>query len=91
MPSRPPVFDARALYAELRVWPKPRLPSRSCRRAEGIVVELVEETQLSGGRRQRPPAATLSRDLLIAGKPVRGMAIEFARRTARRLPEEGHR
>jgi fatty-acyl-CoA synthase len=54
---------------------------------EGIVVELVEETQLSGGdvNAHRPQRY---RAIVNCGKPVRGMAIEIREEDGTPLPEK---
>ena len=54
---------------------------------EGIVVELVAETQLSGGEAQPGQRPQRFRAVVNCGKPARGMAIEIREEDDTPLPE----
>lgn len=55
---------------------------------EGIQVELVEETQLSGGDRVGPGRPQRFRAIVNCGKPVRDMEIEIREEDGTPLPEK---
>jgi fatty-acyl-CoA synthase len=55
---------------------------------EGIVVELVEETELSGGRSMARVARSRFRAIVNCGKPVRDMAVEIRDEDGATLPDQ---
>lgn len=55
---------------------------------EGIIVELVEETQLSGGGTSRADRPQRFRAIVNCGKPARDMAIEIREEDGTPLPEK---
>jgi fatty-acyl-CoA synthase len=56
--------------------------------AEGIVVELVEETQLSGGSHAQANRPQRYRAIVNCGKPVRDMTVEIRDEYGQPLPEK---